>query len=201
MISRLLFVSLITVYKRCVYSRPGLWKAHGEQDVQGGRPLLHSARAGQPLPPRGHFGVDVVFRCHSSLSPISGQIGEMNAGMLFFRPGRFWLTRTYTHNNVKPWTRAGTFLVKCSEPQKQAASHKLTFNPSQATNRFSPLPSSEVNKLGYSELMTSGKLVWMVSSGSDFTSFLHNILFMNGIWVRGDSAHGRWPLQSPYPFL
>ena len=71
------------MYNRSVYSRPGLWEAHGEQDVQGGRPVLHGARAGQPLPPRGHFGVDVVFRCHSSLSPVSDQIGEMYAGVFF----------------------------------------------------------------------------------------------------------------------
>ena len=84
MFSGFLYVSLITVYKRGVYSRPGLWEAHGEQDVQGGRPVLQGARAGQPLPPRGHFGVDVVFSCHSSLSPISGQIGEINAGVFLF---------------------------------------------------------------------------------------------------------------------
>lgn len=47
------------------YSRPGFWEAHGQQHVQGG-PMLDGAQAGLALPPRGHFGVQVLFSCHNS---------------------------------------------------------------------------------------------------------------------------------------
>ena len=50
----------------CVYSRPGLGEAHGQQHVQSG-PVFDGARPALALPPRGHFGVHVVFRCHISL--------------------------------------------------------------------------------------------------------------------------------------
>lgn len=52
----------------CVYSRPGLREAHGQQHVQSG-PMFDGARSGvtPPLPPRGHFGVQLLFSCHDSL--------------------------------------------------------------------------------------------------------------------------------------
>lgn len=49
-----------------MYLRPGLGEAHGQQHVQSG-PMFDGARPGLALPPRRHFGIQVLFSCHNSL--------------------------------------------------------------------------------------------------------------------------------------
>lgn len=50
----------------CVYSRPGLGEAHGQQHVQSG-PMFDGARPGLALPPRSHFGIQLLFGGHDSV--------------------------------------------------------------------------------------------------------------------------------------
>lgn len=76
----------------CVYSRPGFGEAHGQQHVQSG-PMFDGAQSGLALPPRGHFGVQVLFSCHNSLlhryvSPaVSALVGCLQLSDQFLTPG------------------------------------------------------------------------------------------------------------------
>lgn len=49
-----------------VHSRPGLGEAHGQQHVQS-RPMFDGTWPVLPLPPRSHFGIQFLLRCHASM--------------------------------------------------------------------------------------------------------------------------------------
>lgn len=48
-----------------MHSRPGLGEAHGQQHVQSG-PMFDGTWPVLPLPPRSHFGIQFLLRCHAS---------------------------------------------------------------------------------------------------------------------------------------
>ena len=50
----------------CVYAPAGLGGAHGQQHVQSG-PMFDGARPVLALPPRSHFGIQVLFGGHDSM--------------------------------------------------------------------------------------------------------------------------------------